>query len=58
MIRGFCGLLWLLTRVFLGYIDLFLIHDPYSGKERRLETYRALLDCKKAGTVRSVGVSN
>lgn len=43
---------------FLGYIDLFLIHDPYSGKERRLETYRALLDCKKAGTVRSVGVSN
>jgi diketogulonate reductase-like aldo/keto reductase len=40
------------------YIDLFLIHEPTSGKERRLATYRALLVARDAGKVRSVGVSN
>jgi len=42
----------------LGYIDLYLIHDPMSGKQKRLETYRALLDAKKTGKIRDVGVSN
>jgi len=37
---------------------LFLIHDPMSGTERRLETYKALQDCRKAGKIRTVGVSN
>ncbi|KAJ7446216.1 NADP-dependent oxidoreductase domain-containing protein [Mycena galericulata] len=40
------------------YVDLFLIHDPLSGKERRLETYKALLEAQAAGKIRSVGVSN
>ena len=40
------------------YIDLFLIHDPFSGTERRLATYRALQEAKKSGKIRSVGVSN
>jgi aryl-alcohol dehydrogenase-like predicted oxidoreductase len=40
------------------YIDLFLIHDPMSGAERRLATYRALLAARDAGKIRSVGVSN
>ncbi|KAJ8596381.1 Aldo/keto reductase [Rhizopogon salebrosus TDB-379] len=40
------------------YIDLFLIHDPYSGTERRLATYKALQDARQAGKIRSVGVSN
>lgn len=40
------------------YLDLYLVHTPLSGKARRLETYRALLDAKKAGKLRSVGVSN
>jgi len=40
------------------YIDLYLIHDPLSGKEKRLATYRALLECQKAGKIRTVGVSN
>ncbi|PPQ87488.1 hypothetical protein CVT25_008224 [Psilocybe cyanescens] len=43
---------------FADYIDLFLIHDPFSGKERRLETYKALLEGKAEGKIRSVGVSN
>jgi aryl-alcohol dehydrogenase-like predicted oxidoreductase len=40
------------------YIDLFLIHDAYSGHERRLQTYRALLEARDLGKIRSVGVSN
>ena len=40
------------------YIDLFLIHDPFSGTERRLATYQALLDAQKVGKIRTVGVSN
>jgi len=47
-----------LTRFGFDYIDLFLIHDPFSGTERRLATYRALLDAQKAGKIRTVGVSN
>jgi len=47
-----------LKRFGFDYIDLFLIHDPRSGTQRRLDTYRALLECKKAGKIRSVGVSN
>ncbi|KAI0360893.1 Aldo/keto reductase [Trametes cingulata] len=40
------------------YYDLYLIHSPLAGKEMRLETWRALVDAKKAGKVRSIGVSN
>lgn len=40
------------------YIDLFLIHDPISGRDRRLATYEALQDARKQGKIRSVGVSN
>jgi diketogulonate reductase-like aldo/keto reductase len=35
-----------------------LIHDPFSGTERRLATYKALLEAKATGKIRSVGVSN
>ncbi|KAL4261062.1 NADP-dependent oxidoreductase domain superfamily protein [Pleurotus pulmonarius] len=40
------------------YIDLFLIHDPLSGKEARLATWKALLEARDAGKIRTVGVSN
>lgn len=40
------------------YIDLFLIHDPMSNRELRLETYRALQEARREGKIRSVGVSN
>ncbi|KAG8759352.1 hypothetical protein FRC14_006104 [Serendipita sp. 396] len=42
----------------MDYIDLFLIHDPFSGKERRLETWRALIKARDEGKIRSIGVSN
>jgi len=47
-----------LAKFGLDYIDLFLIHDPFSGTKLRLETYKALLEAKRAGKIRSVGVSN
>jgi len=40
------------------YIDLFLVHDPLGGKQKRLDSYRALAEAKKAGKIRSIGVSN
>ncbi|KAJ6625478.1 Aldo/keto reductase [Mycena sp. CBHHK59/15] len=44
-----------LAKFGFDYIDLWLIHDPYAGTERRLATYKALLECKAAGKIRSVG---
>ncbi|TFK79654.1 Aldo/keto reductase [Polyporus arcularius HHB13444] len=40
------------------YIDLMLLHSPLSGKERRLEAYKALIEARNKGKVRSIGVSN
>ena len=40
------------------YIDLFLIHDPLSGKDKRIETWRALINARDNGKVKSIGVSN
>ncbi|KAJ7091236.1 NADP-dependent oxidoreductase domain-containing protein [Mycena epipterygia] len=47
-----------LAKFGFDYIDLFLIHDPFSGTEGRVAMYKALLDAKAAGKIRSVGVSN
>ncbi|KAL1717414.1 NADP-dependent oxidoreductase domain-containing protein [Schizophyllum commune] len=47
-----------LAKMKFDYIDLFLIHDPLSGKEKRLQTYKALLEAREAGKIRTVGVSN
>ena len=42
----------------LGYIDLFLLHSPYGGKTKRLESWRAVEDAIDDGEVKSGGVSN
>ena len=39
----------------LGYIDLFLLHSPYGGKQKRLESWRALEDAVNDGEVRIPG---
>lgn len=56
-----------LSKLDLGYIDLYLIHWPGTAKldpsdpanfHNRQESWRALEDCVRRGTVKSIGVSN
>ncbi|GJJ13744.1 hypothetical protein Clacol_008000 [Clathrus columnatus] len=42
----------------LEYVDMYLIHSPLGGPQMREESWKALLDLKESGTVRSIGVSN
>jgi diketogulonate reductase-like aldo/keto reductase len=42
----------------LGYIDLFLLHSPYGGKEARLASWQAVQDAIEDGEVKIGGVSN
>lgn len=47
-----------LQKTGLEYIDLFLLHAPYGGREGRLGAWRALVEAVEEGKVRSIGVSN
>lgn len=47
-----------LKRAGLAYFDLYLLHAPTGGVALRKELWRALMDAKKEGLVRSIGVSN
>lgn len=42
----------------LGYIDLYLLHSPYPDKTARLASWTACEEARKAGLIRSIGVSN
>lgn len=42
----------------LEYMDLYLLHAPYGGKEGRLGAWQALVEAVREGKVRSIGVSN
>ncbi|KND90709.1 putative oxidoreductase C2F3.05c [Tolypocladium ophioglossoides CBS 100239] len=42
----------------LGYVDLFLLHSPYGGKDARLTSWKALEDAVGDGEVKMIGVSN
>lgn len=45
-------------RLGLDWIDLYLIHWPVPSKDLYLETWKALIELREEGRVRSIGVSN
>lgn len=47
-----------LQKTGLDYVDLYLLHAPYGGKEGRLGAWKALTEAVEAGKVKSIGVSN
>jgi diketogulonate reductase-like aldo/keto reductase len=47
-----------LKKTGLKYIDLYLLHAPYGGKEGRLGAWQALVEAVQDGKVKSIGVSN
>ncbi|KAI4160886.1 MAG: hypothetical protein LQ342_005312 [Letrouitia transgressa] len=42
----------------LGYIDLFLLHSPYGGRQARPDSWKAVEDAIDEGDVKTGGVSN
>jgi len=47
-----------LERLELDHVDLYLIHWPVPAHDLYVETWRAFIDAREAGLVRSIGVSN
>jgi len=47
-----------LARLELDYVDLYLIHWPVPAHDRYVDTWRALIELREEGLVRSIGVSN
>jgi 2,5-diketo-D-gluconate reductase A len=47
-----------LKRLGTDYVDLYLIHYPYSDLDLYVETWKALTELKDDGRARSIGVSN
>jgi len=47
-----------LERLGLDYVDLYLIHWPKLGLDKRVETWAAMEQARAEGLVRSIGLSN
>lgn len=47
-----------MKKLAISYLDLLLIHWPSPKKNMYVETWKALIELKKEGRVRSIGVSN
>lgn len=47
-----------LERLALDHVDLYLIHWPLPRIDKYVDSYRAMVELKEQGLIRSVGVSN
>jgi 2,5-diketo-D-gluconate reductase A len=47
-----------LRRLELDYLDLYLIHWPVPAHDRYVETWKAFIELRDEGLIRSIGVSN
>ncbi|MBJ3784114.1 aldo/keto reductase [Devosia sediminis] len=47
-----------LERLGLDHLDLFLIHWPAPAHDRYVDTWKALIEARNQGKVKSIGVSN
>jgi 2,5-diketo-D-gluconate reductase A len=47
-----------LDRLEMDYVDLYLIHWPVPSQDKYVETWRAFIELRQEGLVRSIGVSN
>lgn len=52
------GLKGSLARLDLDYVDLYLIHWPLPRVNRYLDSWRAMIQLREEGLIRSIGVSN
>lgn len=46
------------ARLGLEYVDCYLIHWPNPGRDRYVDSWRAMIELQQDGLVRSIGVSN
>lgn len=47
-----------LSKLNVDYVDMLLIHWPLPKKNQFVDTWKALIDAKESGKVKSIGVSN
>jgi len=47
-----------MERLGLDYVDLYLIHWPVPMEDKYVDTWRAMIELRDAGRIRSIGVSN
>jgi 2,5-diketo-D-gluconate reductase A len=47
-----------LDRLEMDYVDLYLIHWPVPSQDKYVETWKAFIELRQEGLVRSIGVSN